>query len=108
MNVRAAETAAWALIWDLLGCWKPKQVARCPAHAPRSWLRYRGVWNTCQVQRARRRDRVSGVTSIPDDMSRETLRLGMSGSATAFSPNAGVIGLLASILVWISSYTAYL
>jgi multidrug resistance efflux pump len=48
------------------------------------------------------------VISIPDEMSRETLRLGMSGSATAFSANAGVIGLLASILVWISSYTAYL
>jgi multidrug resistance efflux pump len=46
--------------------------------------------------------------SIPDEMSREQLRLGMSGSATAFSEKAGVIGLLASILVWISSYTAYL
>jgi multidrug resistance efflux pump len=46
--------------------------------------------------------------SIPDEMSRESLRLGMSGSATAFAHNAGVIGLLASILVWISSYTAYL
>ena len=46
--------------------------------------------------------------SIPDEMSRESLRLGMSGSATAFASNAGVIGLLASILVWISSYTAYL
>jgi multidrug resistance efflux pump len=48
------------------------------------------------------------VISIPDGMSRESLRLGMSGSATAFSAKAGVIGLLASILVWISSYTAYL
>jgi multidrug resistance efflux pump len=48
------------------------------------------------------------VISIPDEMSRESLRLGMSGSATAFAGNAGVIGLLASILVWISSYTAYL
>jgi multidrug resistance efflux pump len=46
--------------------------------------------------------------SIPDEMNREQLRLGMSGSATAFAANAGVIGLLASILVWISSYTAYL
>jgi hypothetical protein len=41
-------------------------------------------------------------------MSRESLRLGMSGNATAFSEKAGVIGLLASILVWISAYTAYL
>ena len=46
--------------------------------------------------------------SIPDEMSRESLRLGMSGSATAFADNAGVIGLLASILVWISAYAAYL
>jgi hypothetical protein len=48
------------------------------------------------------------VISIPEDMSRDSLRLGMSGRVTAFSSNAGVIGLLASILVWISSYTAYL
>jgi multidrug resistance efflux pump len=46
--------------------------------------------------------------SIPDDMSRDSLRLGMSGSATAFSEKAGIIGLLASILVWVSSYMAYL
>ncbi|MHB8268380.1 HlyD family secretion protein [Bradyrhizobium sp.] len=46
--------------------------------------------------------------SIPDDINRDQLRLGMSGSATAFSEKAGVIGLLASILVWIGSYTAYL
>jgi hypothetical protein len=46
--------------------------------------------------------------SIPEGMSRDSLRLGMSGSVTAFADNAGVIGLLASILVWISSYTAYL
>jgi multidrug resistance efflux pump len=46
--------------------------------------------------------------SIPGGMSRDALRLGMSGTATAFAGNAGVIGLLASILVWVSSYTAYL
>jgi len=46
--------------------------------------------------------------SIPDGMDRGGLRLGMSGSATAFADNAGVVGLLASILVWVSSYTAYL
>jgi hypothetical protein len=39
------------------------------------------------------------VISIPEDMSRDSLRLGMSGRVTAFSSNAGVIGLLASILV---------
>jgi hypothetical protein len=48
------------------------------------------------------------VISIPDGMNRDQLRLGMSGNATAFASNAGVIGLLASILVWVSSYTAYL
>ncbi|UPJ58442.1 HlyD family secretion protein [Bradyrhizobium sp. 192] len=48
------------------------------------------------------------VISIPDEMSRDSLRLGMSGTATAFSEKAGVIGLLASILVWVSAYTAYL
>ena len=46
--------------------------------------------------------------SVPDEMSRDSLRLGMSGNATAFAEKAGVIGLLASILVWISSYVAYL
>jgi hypothetical protein len=48
------------------------------------------------------------IISIPDEMSRDSLQLGMSGSATALSPHAGVIGLLASILVWVRSYTAYL
>jgi multidrug resistance efflux pump len=46
--------------------------------------------------------------SIPDDLDRVRLRLGMPGTATVFADNAGVIGLLMSILVWISSYTAYL
>jgi multidrug resistance efflux pump len=46
--------------------------------------------------------------SIPEGISRDSLRLGMSGDATAFASNAGVIGLLASILVWVGSYTAYL
>jgi multidrug resistance efflux pump len=46
--------------------------------------------------------------SIPEEMSRDALRLGMSENATAFADNAGVIGLLAFILVWISTYPAYL
>lgn len=41
--------------------------------------------------------------SVPDEMSRGSLRLGMSGTATEFADNAGAIGL-----VWISAYTAYL
>jgi hypothetical protein len=53
---------------------------------------------------------VSGATvfpaeiAIPDGMSRDQLRLGMSGSATAFAGNTGVIGPLASILVWDTAY----
>jgi multidrug resistance efflux pump len=46
--------------------------------------------------------------SIPDGIDREQLRLGMPGTATVFADNASVIGLIMSILVWISSYTAYL
>ena len=46
--------------------------------------------------------------SIPDDFDRSQLRLGMPGEATVYAKNAGVIGILMSILVWISSYTAYL
>jgi multidrug resistance efflux pump len=48
------------------------------------------------------------IISIPRDIGRDTLRLGMSGKATVFAENAGVIGLIASILIWISAYTAYL
>jgi hypothetical protein len=46
--------------------------------------------------------------SLPEDVDRELLRLGMPGTATVFSEKAGVIGLLAWILIWINSYTAYL
>jgi multidrug resistance efflux pump len=46
--------------------------------------------------------------SLPEDINREHLRLGMPGTATVFSDSAGVIGLIMSILVWVSSYTAYL
>jgi hypothetical protein len=41
-------------------------------------------------------------------MNRDQLRLGMSGSATAFAGTAGVIGRLASILAWVGFYRAYL
>jgi multidrug resistance efflux pump len=46
--------------------------------------------------------------SIPDHADRAMLRLGTSGTATVFAENAGVIGLIAHILVWVRSYTAYL
>jgi multidrug resistance efflux pump len=46
--------------------------------------------------------------SLPEDIDPEHLRLGMPGTATVFADNAGVIGLIMSILVWVSSYTAYL
>jgi multidrug resistance efflux pump len=48
------------------------------------------------------------VISIPSDIDQASLRLGMPGTATVFADRAGVIGLLMSILVWISSYIAYL
>jgi multidrug resistance efflux pump len=48
------------------------------------------------------------LISTPKDIDRGQLRLGMPGTATVFAENAGVIGLIMSILVWINSYTAYL
>ncbi len=48
------------------------------------------------------------VISVPKDIDRSQLRLGMPGTATVFADNAGVIGLIMSILIWVSSYTAYL
>jgi multidrug resistance efflux pump len=46
--------------------------------------------------------------SLPRDIDRGSLRLGMSGKATVFADNAGVIGIIAWILIWVSAYTAYL
>ena len=48
------------------------------------------------------------TVSIPEGYDRSDLKLGMPGTATVFAANAGVIGILKHILVWISSYTAYL
>ena len=48
------------------------------------------------------------IISIPEDIARSKLRLGVPGTATVFAENAGAIGLLMSILVWIGSYAAYL
>jgi hypothetical protein len=44
--------------------------------------------------------------SLPEDMDRERLRLSMPGSATVFADNAGVIGLIMSIQVWVRSAVA--
>ena len=48
------------------------------------------------------------VISLPEGVDRASLRVGMPGNATVYAENAGVIGLIAYILFWISSYTAYL
>jgi multidrug resistance efflux pump len=48
------------------------------------------------------------MISIPANLDASKLKLGMSGTATAFNEKAGVVGLLMSILVWVNSYLAYL
>jgi hypothetical protein len=48
------------------------------------------------------------VISIPEEIDKAQLRVGMPGTATVFSEKAGAIGLLMSILVWINSYAKYL
>jgi hypothetical protein len=49
-----------------------------------------------------------GPISIPKEIRREQRRVGMPGTATVFADRAGPIGVLMSILVWISWYTAHL
>jgi multidrug resistance efflux pump len=46
--------------------------------------------------------------SIPAGVDRDRLRLGITGTATVFAKDAGVIGIIAWVLLWVSSYTAYL
>lgn len=48
------------------------------------------------------------VISIPEGIERELLRPGMPGTATVIAEKAGVIGFVASILLWVKAYTAYL
>ena len=45
---------------------------------------------------------------VPKDMDPDMLRLGMVGTATVISDKAGPIGLLATILLWVKAYAAYL
>jgi len=44
----------------------------------------------------------------PKNIDPDMLRLGMVGTATVISDKAGPIGLLASILLWVKAYAAYL
>jgi multidrug resistance efflux pump len=48
------------------------------------------------------------LISMPEELDRQQLRIGMPGTARVFAENAGVIGIIGSILIWVSSYTAYL
>ena len=61
-------------------------------------------------RKAESSDFFAGIIKSPRTNLPCPVRLNETGlwNATAFAQNAGVIGLLASILVWISSYTAYL
>jgi multidrug resistance efflux pump len=53
-------------------------------------------------------DTYPAVISVPQEIDPEFLRIGMPGTATVISDKAGVIGLVASILLWVKAYTAYL
>ena len=44
----------------------------------------------------------------PSDLDPDALRLGIVGSATVISPDAGPIGVLATILQWVQAYAMYL
>jgi multidrug resistance efflux pump len=48
------------------------------------------------------------LIDMPAEVDRNMLRLGMVGTATVFSEDAGPIGLLANILLWIKAYALYL
>jgi len=48
------------------------------------------------------------LINVPADMDRNMLRLGMVGTATVISDDAGPIGFLATILLWVKAYAAYL
>jgi multidrug resistance efflux pump len=45
---------------------------------------------------------------VPKDIDPDMLRLGMVGTGTVISDGAGPIGLLATILLWVKAYAAYL
>jgi hypothetical protein len=45
---------------------------------------------------------------LPKGIDPDMLRLGLVGTATVISDNAGPIGLLATMLLWVKAYAAYL
>jgi multidrug resistance efflux pump len=45
---------------------------------------------------------------LPSNIDRDLLRPGVSGKATVFAPNAGVIGALGDVLIRVSAWGAYL
>lgn len=53
-------------------------------------------------------DSYPAVISVPEEIDPELLRLGMPGTATVIAENAGVIGSVATILLWGKAYMAYL
>jgi multidrug resistance efflux pump len=46
--------------------------------------------------------------TLPPDLDPDLLRLGMAGTATVISADAGAIGLLATVLQWVQAYALYL
>lgn len=48
------------------------------------------------------------LISIPETVDPASLRLGTAGTATVISSDAGPIGLIAWVLIWVRSYMAYL
>ena len=66
---------------------------------------YEDVRQVCPNRLA---DVYPAAISVPTDLDREQLRLGMPGKATVFSESAGLIGLIRLILVLGSAYTAYM
>jgi multidrug resistance efflux pump len=45
---------------------------------------------------------------VPKDLEPDMMRLGMAGTATVISESAGPIGALATILLWVKAFAAYL
>jgi multidrug resistance efflux pump len=48
------------------------------------------------------------LINIPAGIDRNMLRLGMVGTATVISDDAGPIGILANVLLWVTAYALYL